>query len=162
MLIVLTQDKGIISWCDKPDSGASQWGHLNVIQAGGGPAATVILERLLGQVGSNEALCITGHGSDTEVGDENPSGKMSWVWSASELAAYLAALLPNNYSGPILMEVCSKSVTSFAANVAEALRAKGKLKGVWIFGYSKSVDVTHKFPDPAKLSQNLELSGHQC
>lgn len=162
MLIVLTQDQKIVAWCINAESGAAQWGQLAVVNEGGAPGATVLLKRCLAHVGANENLCITGHGNDTEVGDAEMSGKQSWTWSVSEFADLLASNLPQHYGGTILMEVCAESMTSFAANLAEALRQKGKLKDVWIYGYTKAVAVTHTFPDPAKLAKNVELSGHLC
>lgn len=162
MLIVLTQDQEIENWCRDAESGASQWGQLNVVNAGGAPAASVLLARFLSQVGANENLCITGHGNNDEIGDAETSGRQSWSWSTSEFADLLASKLPHNYSGAILMEVCADSMTSFAANLAEALRNNGKLKGVWIYGYAKAVAVTHTFPAPANLGKNVELASHKC
>lgn len=162
MLIALTQDQSILNWCNDPRSGAALWGQLKPVNGGGAPTATVLLKSLLAQVGKGDPLCITGHGNDTEVGDAQSSGKQSWSWSASELADLLANNLPKDYSGNILMEVCSNSMTSFAANLAQALRQKPAFKNVWIYGYAKSVSVTHIFPDPSKLDKNVELSGHRC
>lgn len=120
------------------------------------------LQRALSQVGSNEDPCITGHGNDTEVGDEESYGSQSWTWSASELVGLLGGNLPNNDSAAILMEVCSESMTSFAANLAESLRKNGVSKKVWLYGHTKAVDITHAFPDPANLAKHVELGGHQC
>src|SRR4051812_25816350 len=112
MLIVLTQDQKILNWCHDAKSAAAQWGQLNAVNSGGAPAATTQLKRFLSQVRANENLCVTGHGNDTEVGDEETSGKQSWNWSASEFADLLACNLPQNYGGTILMEVCADTMTS--------------------------------------------------
>lgn len=161
MLIVMTQDQAIMDWCLDSKSKAPQWQKLNFVNGGGAPAATVQLKRFLGEVEVNEDLCLTGHGNDDEVGDVETSGKQSWNWSVSELADLLANL-PNGYTGTILIEVCSASMTSFAAKLAVALGKNGSLKGVWIYGYDKPVSVTHIFPNPTKLAGNVELIGHQC
>jgi hypothetical protein len=117
---------------------------------------------MLSQVAATENLCITGHGNDTDVGDADTHGAQSWSWSASDIADMLISNLPKDFSGNILMEVCSDTMTSFAANLVQALNAKNGLKGVWIYGYTKGVSVTHPFPAPGALAKNVELSSHQC
>jgi hypothetical protein len=157
MLIVITQDKNVIQWCKEPQSKASRWGALWVITEGGAPTATVLLKRYLNLVQPNEPLCITGHGNNFEIGDENQSGKLSWAWGVDEFVGFLDAELPENFSGPILLEVCADSRTNFAFRLAHALFKVGR-KNIWVFGYAGEVHMTHVFPDPDSLSANPELT----
>lgn len=159
MLIVVTRDSSIMDWVNNPASGASAWGSIKQLSAGKQDGANKQLTDLLKTVKTDEPLCITGHGNNTEVGDEG-SGASDWTWTADDLANSLGSL-KEGYNGPVLMEVCAQSVTDFAAHLAISLQETRILNGVWIYGYNKAVDVTHTFPNPAKLSQNVEIYGKQ-
>jgi len=156
MIIVLTQDKAIKKWCQSLDSNSENWEDLWFIESGSAPTATVLLNRYLKKVTHDEPLCITGHGNDNEIGDQNVSGPESWSWSPEELAVYLNQCLPSNYNAPILLEVCSDSVTNFASKLAMNL-AKYERTGLWVYGYIKAVSIKHPFPNPLKLDDNVEL-----
>jgi hypothetical protein len=158
MLIVITRDQGIMKWAATAESGAAAWGSLKQLSAGTQTEADTQMQQLLKLVKSDEPLCITGHGDDTEVGDEG-SNPGDWTWTHGHLAALLGGLV--DFKAPILMEVCAESVTDFAAHLAASLEKIKKLKGVWIYGYNKSVDVKHKFPPPSGLDKNVELYAKQ-
>jgi hypothetical protein len=160
MLIVVTQDQGVINWCRSPQSGAGQWGELVVINAGSSPTATVQLRHALARVGQNQPLCLTGHGNNTELGDAG-SGGMSWSWSVQEIAGLLGAELPHNFAAPILIEACATTVTNFSAHAAVCLGQLRQLVGVWIYGYNQPVAITHPFPAPQALDRNVELQATQ-
>lgn len=114
---------------------------------------------MIAKVGATEPLAVTGHGNDNEIGDEG-NDPADWLWSVNDFANLLAGL-PSHYNAPILLEVCSDTLANFAAHVAVRLGAIGKLTGTWLYGYNKAVDVTHPFPDPAKLNKNAELQATQ-
>ena len=159
MLIVITRDPDVIRWANLPISGAMAWGRLKILSAGSQEQATAQMKQYLKLVDRNEPLCITGHGNDYEVGDEG-SGPDDWSWSNDEMAELLSGLV-NGYKGPILMEVCSNSVTDFSANLVVSLEKLKALDLVWIYGYNKGVGITHPFPKPANLTKNIELTGKQ-
>ncbi|HTZ85332.1 MAG TPA: hypothetical protein VMB05_01575 [Solirubrobacteraceae bacterium] len=159
MLIVLTRDAKIMAWAASPDSGAEAWPPLKQLSAGDQRDASQQLSTLLKLVKPHEPLCITGHGNDHEVGDEGRK-RADWTWTSPQLAELLGGLV-DGYKGPILTEVCSNTLTDFSANLVLALQKLKRLNGVWVYGYGKSVDVTHPFPDPSKLDTNRELTGKQ-
>ncbi|QDT45893.1 hypothetical protein Pan241w_60210 [Gimesia alba] len=160
MLIVLTQDQAVIDWVNDPRSNSAAWGTVEILNQGGNPAATVAMRALLRQIRVGEVLCITGHGNDSEVGDANLNGPASWSWNVSQLADLLIANLPAGYTGPILMEVCADSMTSFAAALCVELERRGELIGLTIYGYTRAVSITHSFPSPDGLDHNVELTAH--
>lgn len=159
MLIIITRDQKVMDAVNSKDSGADAWKPVKQLSAGMRSDADKQMATLLRVVKSNEPLCITGHGCDKEVGDEG-SGKGDWTWTSDELAKLLGGLV-DGYQGPVLMEVCADSVTDFAARLAVALQDEKKLNGLWIYGYSKGVSVSHPFPAPSALSKNAELAGKQ-
>lgn len=160
MLIVITRDQDIMDWANSAESKSAAWAPVKQLSAGTQSEANSQLQRYLSLVKSSEPLCITGHGNDEEVGDEG-SNPADWTWTHDELAQQLGAGLVGGYKGPILMEVCAESVTDFAAHLVLSLENRQVLNGVWVYGYNKSVDVTHPFPDPTKLDSNAELYGKQ-
>lgn len=161
MLIVIAKDQGIINWSRNPASGSGNWGTVNVLTPGNQTQATNQLDMFLGQVGQNEPLCITGHGNDAEVGDEDPSINNAWTWTADDMAVRLGNNLPDNYQAPILLDVCCESVADFSARMVISLEQIQRLNRVWIYGYNKSISVQHLIPAPQNIDRNLELYGKQ-
>ncbi len=159
MLIVITKDQSIIDWVNSEDSGAANWGAIKILSVANQGEANSQMAQLLKLVKSNEPLAITGHGNDEEVGDEGV-GAADWCWTHAQLAELLGGLVPD-YKGPVLMEVCADSVSDFAAHLVVSLEKLEKLNGVWVYGYNKSIGVTHPFPTPDKLDGNAELTGKQ-
>jgi hypothetical protein len=159
MLIIITRDANIMNWANSAESGAAAWAQVKQLSAGTQSEADSQLQQLLKVLKSDEPLCITGHGNDTEVGDEG-AGAADWTWTADRLAQLLGGLA-TGYKGPMLMEVCADSVTDFAAHLVVSLESRRKLNGVWVYGYNKSVSVTHPFPAPSQLGKNVELVGKQ-
>ncbi|QQE79754.1 hypothetical protein [Alicyclobacillus sp. SO9] len=159
MLIVITRDEDVMEWASSPESGADAWGSIRQLSAGTQSDANREMRLLLSQVQSGEPLCITGHGNDTEVGDEG-SHPADWTWTHSQLAALLAEL-GEDYIAPILMEVCAETVTDFAAHLVLSLEKRNALAGVWVYGYNKSISIRHPFPKPVSLDKNLELYAKQ-
>jgi hypothetical protein len=158
MLIVITRDQAVMDWVSSPNSHAAAWAPAKQLSAGDRSEADKQLATLL-KLKVAAPLCLTGHGNSTEVGDVGDK-RGDWGWKVPELAALLGGLV-DGYVGPILMEVCANSKTSFASNLVAELIAIKKLKDVWIYGYKGGVDVTHPFPDPATLDDNRELTGQR-
>jgi hypothetical protein len=151
MLIVLTQDQDIINGVLSPNSNAQSWAPVNFLQEGGNPTASVALKALLKKLGANEDLCITGHGNDNEIGDENLSGMQSWTWSVMQLANLLQVNLPDGYKGRIVLEVCAKTANSFASKLAYQLGQMGRV-GLYIYGYTTGINITKPFPNPVTMA----------
>ncbi len=158
MLIVCTQDNRIIDFTRTPESGAARWRQLVELSPGGQRQATAELKVALARVEQTEDLCLSAHGNDTEIGDEDEHG---WTWTVSEIAGLLAENLPQGYSGRILIRACTDTIASFAANLAVELERRKRLNGVWIYGYIKHLAIKTQYPDPKNLDKDVELSPHQ-
>jgi len=150
MLIVITTDQDIVHGISQPASNAQSWAPVNFLNPGGNPGATVKLKAMILNVKINEDLCITGHGNDDEIGDENLNGKQSWTWSVDDMANILNDALPKNFYGKIVMEVCSDSANNFASKLAVALGRLGRI-GLEIYGYTTGINITKPFPSPNNL-----------
>lgn len=161
MLIVVTHDKKIRNWVDNEQSGANAWGKIEQLSSRDRKPHDALAALLKGVV-KNEALCVTGHGNDAEIGDED-TGRGAWEWTAAQLATALAENLPADYQAPILIESCGQPTRSFVGNLAVALEKLEKLNKVWIFGYDKGIDEDHKIPPPdlSALGKSAELHGAQ-
>ncbi len=159
MLIVITRDKDIMNWVESSKSGSENWIRVKQLSAGTQREVTQQMVQLLKLVKTEEPLCITGHGNDTEVGDEG-SDPADWTWSNDQLAQLFGGLV-DGYEGPVLMEVCADSVTDFATNLVLSLEKIKKLNGIWVYGYNKSISAYHPFPSPDKLDKNVELYAKQ-
>ncbi len=160
MLIVLTQDQRIKDGVSSPRSNAQSWAPVIFLEEGGNPAASVKLKYLLKQLGVNENLCITGHGNDDEIGDENLSGMMSWTWKVIELADLLATNLPIGYTGKIVLEVCADSANSFAKKLAALLGQMGRA-GLSVYGYTTGINISKPFPNPVTMEGLQQyVTGH--
>ncbi len=159
MLIVITRDQIVMDWVLDERSGAEEWGAIKFLSCASQEEATAQLIQLLKLVKSDEPLCITGHGNDFAIGGAG-SDDDDWPWSYAEFAAILPSLV-DGYGGPILLEVCAESVTSFAANMAVEAVRYGSLYGAWVFSYQKSISAIHEFPHPYKMTSNIKLYGTQ-
>lgn len=154
MIIVCTQDNDVRN----NQAGTAPWGPFNLLNNGGQPGATVQMRGFIRQVTVAEALCLSAHGNNTEIGDEESIG---WVWSAADIANLLNENLPAGYSGKILISACATNVVNFSANLAQALRDQGWRIGLWIYGYNTATPAGGTYPNPGTLDQNLSLQGTQ-
>jgi len=152
MLIVCTKDPTIVDFTKSSESGSKQWGEL-VILTGNQTEATIQLIEALKRV--NDPLCLSAHGSDTEIGDEGYGGKY-WTWTAKQIAAHFLDAT-GSYGGPILIHACAKNVSNFSAHLAVALEEVGALNNVWIYGYNKAIGSDARYPDPAFLNLQVDL-----
>ncbi len=160
MLIVCTQDPAIASWAQNPKSNSGSWQNVFCLTAGQNQTqATNQLKGHLANLSQTEPLCLSAHGNDTEIGDEG-SGLSDWGWTTADIAQYLADKCPKN-KGPMLMSVCCKTVANFSAGLATKLGKIPALKGVWIYGYNKSVPVTQTFTAPSQMGNMVDLQGTQ-
>jgi hypothetical protein len=151
----------IVAWTFNPQSGATQWGNALQIPIGSKQKrATALLGEALKFLGANEPLCLNCHGSDTEIGDAG-SGGNDWTWNVNDIAGILINDVPNGYAGPILIKACATHVTNFSARLAVSLQNGRGLNGVWIYGYNLALSATQSFPDPTKLSSQVDLQGTQ-
>lgn len=158
MLIVITRDERIIEWVKNHESNADAWGKTEFLDTKKNrQQATNQLRRLVRQVKQGEALCLIGHGNDEEVGDEG-TNRQDWGWKAEQLAEVLAADLCQGYKGPILIESCATKIESFVANLASQLK-KERVLGVFLYGYSRPIDIKHTLPKPEWLGKSVEVHG---
>jgi len=155
MLIVCTQDAEIRRWTNDRESGSARWSPVSLISDNlNQNGATRDLQSLLNVLGRTEVLCLSAHGNDTEIGDEDDEG---WTWTTTDIAAMLAR--NPKHQGPILIHACSRSIANFAAGLAVELEKIRALNGVWIYGYNKPVPRKAKYPDPNTLDKQAELQG---
>ncbi|WNG25677.1 hypothetical protein F0U62_17880 [Cystobacter fuscus] len=153
MLIICTRDNSIRNY---PNS-ANTWGTVVAMNNANGPqAATQELQTLIGQLGPNEPLCLSAHGNDEAIGDEQ-SGGNNWGWSVNDIAGILRNSAPAGYSGPILVHACMEKVENFTARLALALEGQNVLNGVWIYGTNRDMDCSEGYPRPTKLDDNAAL-----
>ena len=153
MIIVCTQDPAVRN----NTAGASAWGAFKLLTTGSSQSsATAQLNTAIVQLGQHEALCLSAHGNNTEIGDPDPSG---WTWTTSQIASSLQQQLPLGYDGAILISACASNIVNFSANLAQELRNNGWRLGLWIYGYNKALGSSETYPDPAKLDKNVSLQG---
>ncbi len=161
MIIVCTKDNTIVNWTNNNQSGANQWGNsLAINPMCDQNQATQQLGYALGFLGANEALCLSAHGNDTELGDAG-NGPFDWNWNVNTIAGILYYCVPPGYAGPILISACADQITNFSARLAVSLQNGRGLNGVWIYGYNRAVPVQQAFPNPAQLAQQVDLQGSQ-
>jgi hypothetical protein len=159
MLIVCTHDVDIINWTNNPNSGASAWGHIYVLNGALNQAnATIQLQGILATLGANEPLCLSAHGNDTEIGDEG-AGPHDWGWTDHAIANMLP-LAPHN-PGVILIRACAHQVSNFSAHLAVALDGLHRLNHLWIYGYNVAIPINRHYPSPATLHNQVDLQGTQ-
>lgn len=156
MLIVCTQDPAVRNWANTPNSGAGQWGDT-VLLCGSQEEATAMLGAMFGRLGKQEPLCLSAHGNDTEIGDEDEQG---WTWTTTDIAK-LFKIYNRDYNGPFLISACAKTVANFSAGLAVAMQHEKTCDELWVYGYNRPVDIEERFPDPERLSQRLDLQGTQ-
>jgi len=154
MLIVCTQDPNIINWTKNVASQSGLWSPIEVLPTGASQdQANAALSAAVGRLHPADALCLSAHGNDEEIGDESGG----WSFSYDTVARLLLESAPKGYQGPILIHACAKQVANFAARLAVALEKLRALSGVWIYGYQKAVDVQSRYPNPQTLDKNREL-----
>lgn len=159
MEIIITKDAGIVAWSANPGSNSASWGVRNTIPNNQNQAAAnVTLAGFMGLLGANEALCLTCHGNDNEVGDAGAGGA-NWGWTQQQIARLLVDNVPANYAGPILINACAEQVSNFSAGLAVALQGLGRLYNVWIYGYNRSVGINVRYPSPNQLGNMADLQG---
>jgi hypothetical protein len=151
MIIVCTQDPNVAGNLN----GAAAWGAFNVLPAGPQAGANAAFAVALGALGAAEALALSAHGSNTELGD----AQGGWDWDYDDIATLLVANAPAGYAGPILIHACATSVVNFSANLAQALRNQPALLNVWIYGYNRAVGAAESYPAPGGLSRDVSLQG---
>jgi len=152
MIIVCTQDPAVIA----NQNGAPYWGAFNVVptdQQGQEPDNAQFAQ-WIGALGVGEALALSAHGSNTELGN---AAAGSWTWTVEAIAALLSDA-PNGYTGPILIHACATDIVNFSANLAQALRNNGILAH-WIYGYNRAVGTNEDYPDPTELDKIVALQG---
>lgn len=150
MIIVCTQDAAVRN----NTNGAAGWGVLNLLSSGGQPGATAQLGGFAARVGTNEALCLSAHGNNAEIGDAGPRG---WVWNADDIARILQGALPVGYNAPILISACATNVVNFSAALAHAFRVQRWRGGLFIYGYNTALGATASYPNSANLDANVSL-----
>jgi hypothetical protein len=159
MIIVCTKDADIRKWAENPGSGGSKWGSVVVIPpAKSQDEATAFLQQTIAGLDPAEAVCLTAHGNNDEIGDEQ-IGPGHWGWGYEALAVILATT-PKR-TGPLLIRACATKVVNFSAQLAGSLRQMNAQKGLWCYGYRIAVDVTDHYPAPASLDKNVDLQGTQ-
>lgn len=155
MLIVCTKDPTIVDWTNNSESGAQNWGDIIILDAKSSQVdATKQLKAALKKL--DDPLCLSAHGSDTEIGDEGSGGKY-WTWSCSQIASYLGSQVPGSYQGPILIHACAKNVSNFSARLAVALENQRALNGAWIYGYNTAIGSDQRYPEPRLLDSQADL-----
>lgn len=161
MFIVVTHDESIREWAESDESGASAWQNVNLLSLKDRDPDKKLAE-LLGGVGAGEPLCISGHGNDEEIGDEE-NNRFDWGWDTGQLAKLLSDHLTADFQAPILIDSCGAPNKSFVAKLAIELEKLKKFKSIWIFGYDKKVDSDKKCPAPElkSLQKQIELHGVQ-
>lgn len=161
MMIVCTKDQQIVDWTNNNQSGANNWGNTYIIPAGNGQGqATLLFGNALSLVGVNEPLCLSAHGSDTEIGDAG-NGHNDWTWNVNAIANLLINNVPGGYAGPVLIRTCANQITNFSARLAVNLQNVEELNGLWIYGYNRAVLILNPYPNPNNLANQVDLQGTQ-
>jgi hypothetical protein len=154
---VCTKDADIRKWAENPGSGGSAWGSVVVIPPGlNQDDATRFLVETLEGLDPAEAVCLTAHGNDDEIGDDG-TGHNDWVWTCETLALVLASA--KKRTAPLLIRACASKVVNFSSQLAGSLRSMGAQKGLWCYGYRIAVEVSDHYPAPAGLDKNVDLQG---
>jgi hypothetical protein len=157
MIIVCTKDADIRRWAEDRESGGSKWDSVVAVPPGlSQDDATAFLQQTLAGLDPAEAVCLTAHGNNDEIGDEG-NGPDDWGWDYQALAMILAST-PKR-TGPLLIRACATKVVNFSAQLAQALRQTGAQKGLWCYGYRIAVDVKDHYPAPTTLDKNVDLQG---
>jgi len=159
MIIVIARDETLRSWAHNPQSGSGAWHSVwGIPKESTQSQATAALKTAIHGLPVNEPICISGHGHDEEIGDEN-SGPKDWGWDVAAFAKILSEVNPR--TGPLLLSTCAERVSNFAARLALELQRLGKQDGLWIFGYNRSLSVKALFPDPGQLFKDDDLQWTQ-
>ncbi len=157
MLIVCTQDPVIRNTATEPAKGIGPWEPVIQIPLGPQAAANEAFAEALQELPAGQALCLSAHGNDTELGD----AEGGWTWDTAEVAELLQENAPGEWAGPILIHACAENVANFSAGLAVALEMRGAFEGLWCFGYNRPVPPNEGFPPPAGLAHRVDLQGTQ-
>jgi hypothetical protein len=155
MLIVCTQDPVVRNTATQAGKGGAAWAPVRLIPLGTQAAADGVFAEVLGELEAGDALCLSAHGNDTELGD----AVGGWTWSTAEIAELIQEHAPAEWGGPILIHACAESVADFAAGLAVALEMRGVFDGLWCYGYNRAVPADEGFPPPEGLDRRVDLQG---
>lgn len=157
MLIVCTQDPVIRDTAASPAKGGPAWAPVELLPLGGQVAADIAFAEALRELPAGQALCLSAHGNDREIGDAEDE----WTWTAADVAALLHENVAANWTGPILIHACAKNVSNFSARLARALGEIAAFPGRWCYGYNRPVPSDARFPPPVGLERRVDLQGTQ-
>ena len=154
MLIICTQDQQIVNHANSGNSGAAAWGPVHFLTAGQAQAAADMqLAGFLAQLDQGEALCLSAHGNDGEIGD---SSAADWGWDVAAIANLLAANPPVGWLGPVLISACANTVGNFSARLALALPIPAR-EGIWCYGYNRGTSTNGTYPSPDVLASQADI-----
>lgn len=85
-----------------------------------------------------EDLCITAHGNDQEIGDEE-NGPDDWGFSVAFIANMLVNNLPNGYRGNVFISACMNTISNFSVRVRLLLDQNRALMNTSIVGNNRPV-----------------------
>lgn len=157
MLIVCTQDPVIRQAAADPAKGGANWGRVVQLPPGPQPGARVGFAASLQRLRPNEALCLSAHGSDFELGDEEGG----WGWGTTDVAALLVENVGSTWTGPVLVHACAETVANFSAGLAVALEQHQSFEGLWCYGYNRPLPSEEGYPPPVDLARRVDLQGTQ-
>lgn len=157
MLIVCTQDPVIRQAATDVEKGGPAWAPVVQLPRGAQPGAQAQFAASLRNLGVNEALCLSAHGNDTELGD----AEGGWTWTPTDVATLLAGNVAERWMGPILVHACAETVANFSAGLAVALERLRSFNGLWCYSFNRPVPSDGGFPPPVDLSRRVDLQGTQ-
>ncbi|HTT95482.1 MAG TPA: hypothetical protein VMF55_12480, partial [Solirubrobacterales bacterium] len=155
MLIVCTQDPVIRDVATEPGKGIGPWRPAVLLPVGPQAAAREAFAAALHELPAGQALCLSAHGNDTEIGDANEG----WDWTAAAVANLLEEHAPPGWRGPILIHACARTVAQFSGGLAVALEMRRVFDGLWCYGYNRAVPADEGFPPPGGLARRADLQG---
>jgi hypothetical protein len=155
MLIVCTQDRVIRRTATEAQKGIGPWQPVVRLPTGRQVVATDAFADALQELPAGQALCLSAHGNDTEIGD----AEGGWSWDAAQIADLLQQNAPAEWGGPVLIHACARDVANFSAGFAVALEMRGAFAGLWCYGYNRGVPANEAFPPPEGLAQRVDLQG---
>ena len=155
MLIVCTQDVAIRKAATEAGKGIGPWQPVMRLPTGARARASEAFADALQELPACQALCLSAHGNDNEIGDADDG----WSWDAAEVADLLQENAPVEWRGPILIHACARHVANFSSGLAVALEMRGAFGGLWCYGYNRPVPASEGFPSPDGLDRRADLQG---
>jgi hypothetical protein len=146
------------------------WGlRVQLDVAKGQEEADQQFRQALGNLQSQEPLCIVAYGGDLAIRSEQDIGR-GCTWSARDIANMLLGAgghfgdwsVPNDkgHSVTLLFQLLSKSPCNFLTNVmVEILRAKTSNFGISSYGYTSEVNTSSQLPGPTQLKTAILPQG---